>query len=110
MCTAVLQRRRDQCEGFKVVVPELALAAETAQLDRRQREFESVALGYIDALARMAERPKPTKPRAPARQRRPSSRRRCAVSFNIGIIVGSHASYARLLDEAAWPLSPPPKA
>jgi hypothetical protein len=32
------------------------------------------------------------------------------VSFNIGIIVGSHASYARLLDEAEWPLSPPPKA
>jgi hypothetical protein len=33
-----------------------------------------------------------------------------AVSFNIGMIVGSHASYARLPDEAELPLSPPPKA
>jgi hypothetical protein len=31
MCTALSQRRRDQREGFEVVVAELALAAETAQ-------------------------------------------------------------------------------
>ena len=101
MCTAVLQRRRDQCEGFKVVVPELALAAETAQLDRRQREFESVALGYIDALARMAgeaeaDKTASTGPTAQTIKPPPA----VAVSFNMGIIVGSHASYARLLDEA----------
>jgi hypothetical protein len=110
MCTAVLQRRRDQCEGFKVVVPELALAAETAQLDRRQREFESVALGYIDALARMAGEAEADKTASTGPTAQTIKPPAGAVSFNIGIIVGSHASYARLLDEAEWPLSPPPKA
>ena len=40
-----------QCEQFEVVVPELALAAEAAQLDHRQREFEPVALGFLHHLA-----------------------------------------------------------
>ena len=34
-----------QREGFEIVVPELALAAEAAQLDHRQREIEPVMLG-----------------------------------------------------------------
>jgi len=40
-----------QCERLEIVVPELALAAEAAQLDHRQREFKPVALGLLHDLA-----------------------------------------------------------
>jgi hypothetical protein len=38
---------RHQRERFEVVVPELCLAAETAQFDHRQREGESLPLGLL---------------------------------------------------------------
>jgi hypothetical protein len=36
---------RHQREAFEIVIPELRLAAETAQLDHRQREIKTVFLG-----------------------------------------------------------------
>jgi hypothetical protein len=72
--------------------------------------FESVTLGYLDALARMAGEAEADKTASTGPTAQTIKPPAGAVSFNIGIIVGSHASYARLLDEAEWPLSPPPKA
>ena len=36
---------------FEIVIPELAFAAETPQLDHGKREFESIALGLLHNLA-----------------------------------------------------------
>src|SRR6185503_14010871 len=41
---------RHQGEGFEILVPEAALAAEAAQLDHRQGEVEAVALGVERGL------------------------------------------------------------
>jgi hypothetical protein len=43
-------KARHEREGLEVVVPELGLAAEAAQLDHREREFEPVALRLLDDL------------------------------------------------------------
>ena len=41
---------RHQREDFEIVVPELALAAEAAQLDHRKREIEAVVFGLLHDL------------------------------------------------------------
>jgi hypothetical protein len=40
-----------QGEGFQIVVPKLAFAAEAAQLDHGEREFQPVGFGLLHHLA-----------------------------------------------------------